>query len=353
MRSIAAHSGRKSISFYANSVEEFIENFEFVDGFIVVKCHIMDRRFFDLAGILGAKIIVSTRDPRDCAVSLFERFDLDLKNIVNDLANSYSSILSINSNFKTLIMRYGIENAFDSNSVEKIAEFIECYYNKLTIDTISTEFSYKNIAERIKGITSIGDPLLYYEPDTHWHPNHVGDGQTGKWRDRFNPIYVRAVEGAILPMHEAEQLDGISLFLSPLLFHHDADYENLEKIELVCDGTGRHLLWGPYFYLPSGVWIAEYSIESGDNDLTIKIDVHQPIESRGTLSVKTLELRGNLISDQKIEFVHMEQSYPLEFRISAVSDGHKGSFTFHGVKLTRSGDSPRKKMNNANHIRPC
>jgi len=35
---------------------------------------------------------------------------------------------------------------------------------------------------RQAGILGHEPPDVEYEPETHWHLDHVGDGETGKWR---------------------------------------------------------------------------------------------------------------------------------------------------------------------------
>ena len=39
---------------------------------------------------------------------------------------------------------------------------------------------------RQSGVLGKGPPVLEYEPETHWHAGHVGDGQTGKWSRILN-----------------------------------------------------------------------------------------------------------------------------------------------------------------------
>ena len=39
----------------------------------------------------------------------------------------------------------------------------------------------------------MGPPDVEYEPETHWHLDHVGDGETGKWRRVLGAIQAARV----------------------------------------------------------------------------------------------------------------------------------------------------------------
>ena len=313
----------------------------------------MDRRLFDLAKILKAKIIISSRDPRDCAVSLSERFNFDINTILIDLSHSYSCILSMTSDVEILKLHYDVDLLFNAKTVRSIVDFVGCDLGDAVIEKISLEFSRAAVAEKITELGYSGDPVQCFEPDTHWHLNHVGDGQTGKWRDRLDPLHTHLVEAAILPMDSADDPQGLTLLWPAAALHHDGSRENATKMVFYCDGADHRLVWGPYYRLPPGRWTAEYLIEPGDIDLTIRIEIHEAAPSRGSLGVKTVALGQHHPNDLKIEFDHLDQAHPVEARIFAIADENQGSFLFAGVKLTRTGAAPQRKFKNANQIRQC
>jgi hypothetical protein len=351
-RSIAACSGRKSISFYGDDVDTFLNTCEVVDGLVVVKCHSMDKKMLNLAKILGAKIIVSVRDPRDCAVSLFERFGFDIKTTLNDLSSSYASILSVPAGIDVLRLRYEDTSSFDAGAVRRIAAFVGCDLGDATAEKISSRFSHASVAENVSRSANSAETESWLDPSTQWHPDHVGDGLSGKWHDRLDPLNARVVESTILPMYQATVPDGMTLFWPAPAFSHVGSRDNPERILLDCEGVERCLVWGPYSYLPQGRWTAQFIIEPGNDDLALRLDILAPVPFPGLIGLKNIQTRHHQADELMIEFNHTDQSHALEARIGAMGDGFIGNFAFFGVKFTRSGPAPQRNPPGAKPILP-
>lgn len=351
IREIASYSSGNSISFFCEDADHFVRSFEPVDGITVVKCHYMDSKIIDLAKILRAKIVITERDPRDCAVSLSERFSLDTVAAVKDISRSFSSIYSIDDGIDLLKLRYEEDISFDVATVNNIAEFIGQSLGGDVAEQIATRMSRDAVALIAESLPSDGEAAGVFEPDTHWHRNHVGDGKVGKWQERLTSADLEIIEAALMPFYNNGNKKYIEIFWPASMFSFKSLIKDLQSVELHCDGSENYLVWGPYNYIPPGRWQVEYLIDSDDNDLTLKIDVNVPVESRALMGLKTIELRTQEVDRYVMEFDHIDPSHPIETRILSLGDGYSGDFKFSGIRLTRTGNPPRRKKIHENYIK--
>lgn len=352
VRSIAATLDSESVSFYSEKISDFIDNFEPVDGLIIIKCHSLDQRLLDLTKLLDVKIIVTTRDPRDSAVSQMERFSFNINQVVTTLSGAYSTISAIPEDFDILRLRYNEDLTFDADAVRRIATFIGRELDEETIAQIASQLSIDVIAERVEALAETGESPLWFERDTHWHPNHISDGRTGKWEERLTDLHREIIEAALLPLDDGRDLSTDAILWPPALFHRK-NPDGREDARLVnSDGKADCLVWGPDFFLPAGRWKAEFLMEPDAGDFTVKIDINVPVPDRGVLGLKTFELRGSEAQEFSVEFDQVAHSHPIEARIHSVSDGQFGSFRFSGIRLIRCGPAPQKKHGVGSRIVP-
>jgi hypothetical protein len=159
---------------------------------LVIKSHIADEGFARHFSKANAKCILSIRDPRDCILSLMDRFyipfDIALLRLVDScnallrfresgaplfryedmFYDSQQTIVAIHK-YLQLTSNVDFEALYRGNHKEAVMSFIE-KFDKLP-------------QERIQKLSAFDS----YDRSTHWHTRHFGDGQSGKWKSRFSP----------------------------------------------------------------------------------------------------------------------------------------------------------------------
>lgn len=324
-RMIAARNSRKSVSFFCEDIEAFVRNFEPVDGFNIVKCHRLDERLLDLAVLLKARVIFTSRDPRDCAVSLVDRFSYGVGQIVSTLSSSYATRMSMPREIEVLDFRYDADLRFSAENVSQIADFMGTAIDAAAAAEIATSFSRDSVADRVR-------TLATYEQDTHWHPNHVGDGLSGKFFDRLDAGYRKIIEEAIMPLDQADRPDDLALFWSPDIFCFDAEVAGERTCVVKCNGKARPLVWGPEYRLPVGRWKIQPIVKSVDRNIRIRVELISPDPANEAVfcNIYSIDDEGSI----DIYFDNFYHSKDISIRISSIEDGRFGFFEFLGVNVT-------------------
>jgi hypothetical protein len=191
-------SGRNNIAaFYADKLESFPAEARQATC-LVVKTHIPSPAVVLLAQLLRARVIISVREPRDAIASLLQRFDHPFDGSLRELAAGATCLISLSDGTRPMILRYE-ERFYDRiETVAQIADFLGVRLPRQTLARIHRSLTPKSVSRRIatlrrKGIFGKRPTSDSFDPLTHWHPGHVGDGRIGKYSGVLSSAQQRAV----------------------------------------------------------------------------------------------------------------------------------------------------------------
>jgi hypothetical protein len=159
------------------------------DDMLVVKSHSAESGFVEALDC-PPKYVLSVRDPRDCVVSFMERFGHSFDCSLDLVAQSCKSLLRAQS-AGALLFRYE-SGFFDSlQTIARLQDYLGIE-RPVDIGSIMNACSKESIKDFIGRFDSLPDDRIVRKGDdefdrmTHWHRNHFGDGETGKWRYRLD-----------------------------------------------------------------------------------------------------------------------------------------------------------------------
>jgi hypothetical protein len=308
-------------------------------GDVVLKSHSLDQRLIRVARLAGARIIVSTRDPRDSVVSQRERFGSTVKEAAYDLSKAFSTIGSLNVDLP--ILRFAYEDRFmdDPSSVKTIALFLGLAVSDEAIAAIHAalrpETVRKRIEERVSSLAA--DTIACQDPDTQWHPGHVGDGRVGKWRDHLNTANRDIVNGCLSPLTAPGLWQKQPLHWSAELFETAIGAPEQATVTILPAQDSGLFCWGPYLHLPTGRWRATPSVRhvswwkshSVEADVYLPWSDHQLAQTRGAIG------HGRSY-DLAVDFEHYDHYQPVELRLRSLVDAGPSIF-FSGWTLNWLG----------------
>lgn len=163
---------------------------------LLVKCHAPTDTMLQFCSFMNARWIACIRDPRDCIVSAMEAFHFPPGTATNLVQNSLTSWSKIRSSIsEPLLIRYEDENN-RQQICRRLADHVGVSLNETTIERIVESLSSQSVKKLINdsienNLLDENDPAGTFIPESHWHPNHVGDGQIGKFRERLPRIFAR------------------------------------------------------------------------------------------------------------------------------------------------------------------
>jgi len=309
---------------------------------VVYKAHTFDRALHNLMLLANAKVIVTSRDPRDSVVSQTERFQQDFKQAAVSLTRSLVAIASLDPRIETLHLRF--EEAFfdDPQSIVKISEFIGIRLYADEAKKIFDGLSRSRVQSQIDAWATSEQARDPGEWDrvTQWHRGHIGDGIVGKWRNRLPANLQSAAQSALMPFDTDIDWCSQEIIWPAELFYTTANDIIERDVELTVDGTAHVVLYGPYMHLPVGIWAMQPLVEVIlGAPLTIKLDVFTLAEGRDILQLKTVTLSEKDDGQCMFEVDVIDYTHPIEFRIASMSDGRSGRIRFSGVRLRYLGES--------------
>lgn len=343
VRALFAQSRPNAVSLSAGDASDLFNNVPAGSHDVIVKAHYLDRWLLTLASLFEAKIVVTTRDPRDSLVSQRERFGATLQEAIRDLSRSSATLAMIDGSLPLLNLRYEDRFMDDVTTVERIASFLELPVGKAERDLIFDENRPEAVARKVDRWLSLGKlKALGFDETSHWHEGHVGDGECGKWRQRLAPDDQEAVIGALgsdLSHFEPPK----SIFWSPKLFTYFDERSGADTETFECRGEEQPFFWGPYQHLPAGRWriAPRIELEGQDCPITVRIDTFIPVPGRDVIALRIINLPAASPERLVMEFDHHDHLEPLELRLSAIADGRCGRIRFRGADLSWLGPSER------------
>lgn len=142
------------------------------------------------AYLTDAAVVVSVRDPRDCVLSLMERFSETFPRAMNGLAQDCRHAAAC-ADANSLVLRYEDHFFDDLETVRMLARHIGVEVSDPVAREIFDRYRTEAVRAFAATIESLprerldgdGKPLLF-DLVTHITRTHIGDGRIGKWRER-------------------------------------------------------------------------------------------------------------------------------------------------------------------------
>lgn len=157
---------------------------------LIIKSHVPGVALAALADFTALPVFVTVRDPRDAVASLVTRFDISFAEALHLVSQSAAAIerLLAGDIGQASVFRY--ENGFmtSATTVKAIARRMNMTVSGVRASQIVSELAPASVRRYIEQLVALGrfdpqqQPMSQYDPATHWHPGHIGDGAVGKWR---------------------------------------------------------------------------------------------------------------------------------------------------------------------------
>ncbi|MEA1675115.1 sulfotransferase domain-containing protein [Nitrospirillum sp. BR 11163] len=194
MRQLLSHALGESgfESGYANDLAHYVGIGEKAKVPVVLKTHHPDTMMQLRIAHEDIPTIITLRDPRDCVASLMRRFDQPFNEAFAYVLRSVRRVQScVAQGRRTLVFRY--EDGFHDQpeSVGRIADFIGMTAQDAALRAIHEGLLTHTVKRTLAQLEDTGrfvenagtevNPNLY-DPVTHWHRTHIGDGAVGKYR---------------------------------------------------------------------------------------------------------------------------------------------------------------------------
>lgn len=307
-------------------------------GDVVLKSHSMDQRLLRIARLAGARIVLSVRDPRDSVVSQRERFGAPVRRTVAELSRSLATINSLAADLPVLRFRYEDRFIETARTIAAVARFLGVPAAKRDVARIASELSIdavrSRVAVRSRQLTAGETPCQ--EPVTQWHHGHVGDGVSGKWRDRLDPASQRLVADCLNPFAAPGGWRKRPVRWSAELFDYQAKQRARPTVEIRAGPEPDFIAYGPYLHLPVGAWRATPLVRSveGRCGALLEADIYLPWADRQLACVRAPVGRED--APVSLDFTRYDHYQPVEARLRTVERRPRG-FVFSGWRLSWRG----------------
>jgi hypothetical protein len=193
---------REAVPLYFDDVEMFALSEDLKEivrrrGF-VLKTHRPDEELREFICKTSYPLILSVRDPRDAVASLMKRFDRSFEYALTYVASSAEALPLLCRHRRPVILMYEKGYTASGRTIEVLAAQLKLSPSPDKIKTIGQVLSPYNVRQQLevwqrRGIFDLESGPDAFDPQTHWHPNHVGDGRSGKWREVLSPDQAEAV----------------------------------------------------------------------------------------------------------------------------------------------------------------
>jgi len=156
---------------------------------VVMKTHLAsntpaDALLLSIAGCPGP-VIVTARDPRDAVVSLMQRFRSTFPNALHSVVRSAQAIVQLAELREVFILRYEDGLIGSARAFDLIASWLGSAPSEELRARILASLApeaVRSLVERLS-VSGVISATQRWDPETHWHPDHIGDGRIGKYRD--------------------------------------------------------------------------------------------------------------------------------------------------------------------------
>jgi hypothetical protein len=178
--------GLKPSAFYADTLAMVPEGVARASH-LVVKTHEPSKALLLVAALGRGPVFLTVRDPRDAIASLMLRFGHSFEGALKDVTREAAFAVELARALSMPTFRY--EDAFfdKPGTVGKIAALLGVRLSAAARTRIHRALLRENVARDIdklkaKGRFGADAHPDNFDPATHWHPGHVGDGRVGKFK---------------------------------------------------------------------------------------------------------------------------------------------------------------------------
>jgi hypothetical protein len=153
-----------------------------------------------LARFVGATVFLTVREPRDAIASLMLRFHHRFDGALAEVGAGSRRMVELRT-LKPFVLRYERRFFDDEATVASVAARLGIKVSADVRRAIHRSLRRDAVKAKIEGLARKGvfgrkrDPDRF-DPATHWHPGHVGDGTSGKYPAVLSPRQERAVLAA-------------------------------------------------------------------------------------------------------------------------------------------------------------
>ena len=170
-------------------------------GLLLLKCHRPDAPLQQfLAEQARGRLLLTVRDPRDAVVSLLQRFPNMLShqfdNALEWVAASAAALVPVAQQPGAKVLRYEDRFIGSTACFDQVAAMLRASPSQQQRQNLLEDLSPEGVRRTIRHLEATGSIRGEACPDlqTHWHANHVRDGQVGKYADYLT----RAQEAEVL-----------------------------------------------------------------------------------------------------------------------------------------------------------
>ncbi|WP_424362308.1 hypothetical protein [Methylocystis parvus] len=187
-REIYARQGTPFSSLYADDPRPALLESVAAADVCVVKSHIPDEAFQLIMAAYDPPAIVSIRDPRDCVASLMTQFGVAFEPALEMVEKSAGAMAAMPLMRGALVLKYESPGWRGAEGVLRIAGALNARISRGDAEEIAEKLSVGAVEAFLQQL----DEAQYFDrsaaasgqfhKETHFHPNHVGDGRTGKFK---------------------------------------------------------------------------------------------------------------------------------------------------------------------------
>ncbi|WP_374450347.1 hypothetical protein [Stella sp.] len=205
---LTARLGAKSIAIgYGETARSLFQPGDLEGRHILMKCHRIAPDLSLVLWLARAPVLISIRDPRDAALSMMQRFGRSFEEAVAQMEKDVRHVLR-QAAAGHPVFRY--EDGF-TGKPETVAEIgrhlgiaaaaKECRDLVARYDAAAVRAFGDRVPDLPEArLIRIGEDL--FDRVTHIHPNHVGDGRIGKWRELLDGAQQATAERRFRPFLE-------------------------------------------------------------------------------------------------------------------------------------------------------
>jgi glycosyltransferase involved in cell wall biosynthesis len=178
------------------------------DAAVVFKSHRPGRSFRDRLERGDLCLILTLREPRDAVASLMLRWNLDFEVALVRVRASAQALAGLAGHEPRLLLRYEEDFTGKDETLAAVARYLGIelppeMHAALRAGLTQAAVRAQIAAWRNAGLLGLGAPDSEFEPATHWHLGHVGDGKIGKWPRVLSDAQARRVLRATRAFCEA------------------------------------------------------------------------------------------------------------------------------------------------------
>ena len=165
----------------------------------IVKSHAPDVGFCLSMAAFDPPVIISVRDPRDAVSSLMFQFSLSFEVALGMLRKSCEALAAMPISRRSVILRYESMEWRSSDGVRNLSGLLGHSIDSVEAEEIARAFSTDSVLEFLADLDSehyfdeTVSPAEQFHAETHFHPNHIGDGLVEKYRSVLSPVQEKIV----------------------------------------------------------------------------------------------------------------------------------------------------------------